>query len=162
MVAKTLARQMPTKLKTCQWSNFGDVPLKNKSSFNFCQYIIFKPYTSISQKILKREHLVLTLSEALFVGGFQSPNLRQALLHPNFPPFLKPLFPLTCFLFHPFLRYFRQLHHLHVKLFITDFAINHKIPQKSDIKENFLASYEKAQITWNVSVIWHRKCSFKK
>ena len=44
-----------------------------------------------------------------FVRGLQSPPfLRHQLLDPAGAPFLKSLFPLPSFLFHPLLRYFRQ------------------------------------------------------
>ena len=40
--------------------------------------------------------------------GFQPPFLRQPPLVPAFPPFLKYLFLLPAFLFHPLLSYLRQ------------------------------------------------------
>ena len=44
----------------------------------------------------------------LFVRGFQTPFLRHPPLDPACTSFLKFLFPLNSFLFHPLLRYFRQ------------------------------------------------------
>ena len=41
------------------------------------------------------------------------PSLRHPPVDPACPPFLKSLFLLLSFLFHPLLRYFRQFPHLH-------------------------------------------------
>ena len=70
-------------------------------------------------KYITRNSNQESANTAKFVMGFHPlPLFNAPTPWPSFPPFLKSLFPLPSFLFHPLLRYFRQFRPLSCNLLL--------------------------------------------